>query len=120
MSAGSCGLTLLAPDIAERIIDGRPTAGLAQFLEAVPVDVGADSAEHFLCAAGSNGPSSPHPTVRADPVKSPDEVALFSRGVRLNYCKGALDQGAAPAGDAGLLYDLMLLRAHRTIAGPLA
>jgi hypothetical protein len=25
-------LTLLAPDIVERILDGRPTAGLAQFL----------------------------------------------------------------------------------------
>jgi hypothetical protein len=26
-------LTLLAPDIVERILDGRPTAGLAQFLK---------------------------------------------------------------------------------------
>jgi hypothetical protein len=26
-------LTLLAPDIVERILDGRPTAGLAQFLQ---------------------------------------------------------------------------------------
>jgi hypothetical protein len=30
-------LTLLAPDIAERILDGRPTAGLAQFLKPFPV-----------------------------------------------------------------------------------
>jgi hypothetical protein len=31
-------LTLLAPDIVERILDGRPTAGLAQFLEPFPVE----------------------------------------------------------------------------------
>jgi hypothetical protein len=30
-------LTLLAPDIVERILDGRPTAGLAQFLQPFPV-----------------------------------------------------------------------------------
>jgi hypothetical protein len=30
-------LTLLAPDIVKRILDGRPTAGLAQFLKAFPV-----------------------------------------------------------------------------------
>ena len=33
-------LTLLAPDIVERILDGRPTAGLAAVLEAVPGRVG--------------------------------------------------------------------------------
>jgi hypothetical protein len=33
-------LTLLAPDIVERILDGRPTAGLAQFLKPFPVEVG--------------------------------------------------------------------------------
>ncbi len=31
-------LTLLAPDIAERILDGRPTAGLPQFLKPFPVE----------------------------------------------------------------------------------
>jgi hypothetical protein len=31
-------LTLLAPDIVERILDGRPTAGLAQLLKPFPVD----------------------------------------------------------------------------------
>jgi hypothetical protein len=31
-------LTLLAPDIVERILNGRPTAGLAQFLKPVPVE----------------------------------------------------------------------------------
>ena len=31
-------LTLLAPDIIERILDGRPTAGLAQFLKPFPVE----------------------------------------------------------------------------------
>jgi ParB-like chromosome segregation protein Spo0J len=31
-------LTLLAPDIVERIMDGRPTAGLAQFLAPSPVE----------------------------------------------------------------------------------
>jgi hypothetical protein len=31
-------LTLLAPDILERILDGRPTAGLAQFLKPFPVE----------------------------------------------------------------------------------
>jgi hypothetical protein len=30
-------LTLLAPDIVERILDGRPKAGLAQFLKPFPV-----------------------------------------------------------------------------------
>src|SRR5918994_7591570 len=31
-------LTLLAPDIVERILDGRPMAGLAQFLKPFPVE----------------------------------------------------------------------------------
>src|ERR687891_1274589 len=31
-------LTLLAPDIVERILDGRPTVGLAQFLKPFPVE----------------------------------------------------------------------------------
>jgi hypothetical protein len=31
-------LTLLGPEIVERILDGRPTAGLAQFLEPFPVE----------------------------------------------------------------------------------
>jgi hypothetical protein len=31
-------LTLLAPDIVERILDGRPTAGLAEFLKPFPVE----------------------------------------------------------------------------------
>jgi hypothetical protein len=31
-------LTLLAPDIVERILDGRPTPGLAQFLKPFPVE----------------------------------------------------------------------------------
>ena len=31
-------LTLLALDIVERILDGRPTAGLAQFLKPFPVE----------------------------------------------------------------------------------
>ena len=31
-------LTLLAPDILERILDGRPSAGLAQFLKSFPVE----------------------------------------------------------------------------------
>jgi hypothetical protein len=31
-------LTLLAPDIVERILDGRPTAELAQFLKPFPVE----------------------------------------------------------------------------------
>ena len=31
-------LTLLAPDIVERILDGRPTAGLAQFLKPFPAE----------------------------------------------------------------------------------
>ena len=31
-------LTLLAPDIVERILDGPPTAGLAQFLKSFPVE----------------------------------------------------------------------------------
>ena len=30
-------LTLLAPDIVERILDGRPTAELAQFLKPFPI-----------------------------------------------------------------------------------
>jgi hypothetical protein len=31
-------LTLLAPDIVERILDGRPTAGLPHFLKPFPVE----------------------------------------------------------------------------------
>jgi hypothetical protein len=31
-------LTVLAPEIVERILDGRPTAGLAQFLKPFPVE----------------------------------------------------------------------------------
>jgi hypothetical protein len=31
-------LTLLAPDIVERILDGRPTAGLAQLLKSFPTE----------------------------------------------------------------------------------
>ena len=31
-------LTLLAPDTVERILDGRPTAGLAQLLKSFPVE----------------------------------------------------------------------------------
>ena len=31
-------LTLLAPDIVERVMDGRPTAGLAQFLKPFPME----------------------------------------------------------------------------------
>jgi uncharacterized membrane protein AbrB (regulator of aidB expression) len=31
-------LTLLAPDIVERILDGRPTAGLTEFLKPAPVE----------------------------------------------------------------------------------
>ena len=31
-------LTLLAPEIVERILDGRPTTGLAQFLRPFPIE----------------------------------------------------------------------------------
>jgi hypothetical protein len=31
-------VTLLAPDIVERILDGRPTAGLPQLMKPFPVD----------------------------------------------------------------------------------
>ena len=31
-------LTLLAPDMVERIFDGRPTAGLARLLQPFPVE----------------------------------------------------------------------------------
>ena len=41
-------LTLLAPDIVERILDGRPTAGLAQFLKPFPVEWERQR-EQFLC-----------------------------------------------------------------------
>ena len=33
-------LTLLAPDIVERVMDGRPTAGLAQFLKPFALERG--------------------------------------------------------------------------------
>jgi hypothetical protein len=36
-------LTLLAPDIVERILDGRTTTGLAQFLKPFPVEWGKQS-----------------------------------------------------------------------------
>ena len=41
-------LTLLAPDIVERVMDGRPTAGLAQFLKPFPVEWERQR-EQFLC-----------------------------------------------------------------------
>ena len=31
-------LTLLAPDVVERVMDGRPTTGLAQFLKPFPIE----------------------------------------------------------------------------------
>jgi hypothetical protein len=31
-------LTLLAPDLVERILDGRPTAGLPEFLKPFPIE----------------------------------------------------------------------------------
>ncbi len=34
----SCASPLLAPDIVERILDGRQTAGLARLLEPFPVE----------------------------------------------------------------------------------
>ena len=40
-------LTLLAPDIVERILDGRPTAELAQFLKPFPVESG-EAAQRLL------------------------------------------------------------------------
>ena len=40
-------LTLIAPDIVERILDGRPTAGLAQFLKPFPVEW--DRQRELLC-----------------------------------------------------------------------
>ena len=47
-SAASCASPLLAPDIVERILDGRPTAGLAQFLKPFPVEWERQR-EQFLC-----------------------------------------------------------------------
>jgi hypothetical protein len=41
-------LTLLAPDIVERILDGRPTAGLPQFLKPFPVEWEMQR-DQFLC-----------------------------------------------------------------------
>jgi hypothetical protein len=41
-------LTLLAPDIVERMLDGRPTAGLAQFLK--PFPVGWEKQRERFCA----------------------------------------------------------------------
>jgi hypothetical protein len=41
-------LTLLAPDIVGRVIDGRPTAGLAQFLKPFPIE-GERQRERFRC-----------------------------------------------------------------------
>jgi hypothetical protein len=42
-------LTLLAPDIVERILDGRPAAGLAEFLKPFPVEWERQR-ERFLCS----------------------------------------------------------------------
>jgi hypothetical protein len=42
-------LTLLAPDIIERILDGRPTAGLAQFLKPFPT-MWQKQRQEFCCA----------------------------------------------------------------------
>jgi hypothetical protein len=42
-------LTLLAPDVVERILDGRPTAALALFLKPFPVE-SARQRERFISA----------------------------------------------------------------------
>jgi hypothetical protein len=43
-------LTLLAPDIVERILDGRPTAGLSRLMQAFPVEWAKQS--RSWCAEG--------------------------------------------------------------------
>jgi hypothetical protein len=45
-------LTLLAPDIVERILGGRPRAGLARFLKPFPVEWERQR-EQLLCAEGA-------------------------------------------------------------------
>ena len=49
-------LTLLAPDIIERILDGRPTAGLAQFLSRSRSS-GTGSASFFAEPAAGRAPA---------------------------------------------------------------
>jgi hypothetical protein len=43
-------LALLAPNIVERILDGRPTAGLAHFLKPFPIEW-ENQREQFILAA---------------------------------------------------------------------
>lgn len=47
-------LTLLAPDIVERILDGRPTAALAKLLTPFPVEW-KEQSRSTVCSAGSEG-----------------------------------------------------------------
>ena len=47
-------LTQLAPDIVERILDGRPTAGLAHLPAAVPGRLGETIQRRIVCSTGSN------------------------------------------------------------------
>jgi hypothetical protein len=42
-------LTLLAPEIVERILDGRPTAGLAQLMQPFPVEW-EKQRDQFVCS----------------------------------------------------------------------
>jgi hypothetical protein len=50
-------LTLLSPDIVERILGARPTAGLAQFLKPFPV-YWEMQRELFLCSGLESSTSS--------------------------------------------------------------
>jgi hypothetical protein len=49
-------LTFLAPDMIERILDGRPTAGLAQFLRPFPIQWEKQRGQ-FLCNGWSHSSS---------------------------------------------------------------
>jgi hypothetical protein len=43
-------LTLLAPEIVERILEGRPTAALAEFLKPFPVEWEKQIQKHIVCS----------------------------------------------------------------------
>jgi hypothetical protein len=108
-------LALLAPDIVEGILDGRPTAGLAQFLKALPVEwekqrqqsfeAGSTMRDQSGTATKLNSSVGPSPSVRqpcppavpADPEGSRSGAGyMASHGAARSSCAASAMIEASP------------------------